>query len=318
MNRPITARILSLGAVVAVSALALGGCSAGAGASGPTVGVSLNSLEFPFIVTMNNSMKSEAKSAGVNLVTVDSRNNVSTELSQIEDVIQRNPKAIVMDAVDAKSSQAAARKVNAAKIPLIAVDNTFAEGSGIKLASYVGVDAQKSGELQADYLNKALPDGGDIIYLVGIYGAPWTDQRKAGFEKVVDKNVHVATEIEAHGSRADGKTVMEDLLRRYSTPGQIKAIVAQNDEMALGAISAIKEAGRMKEFGLIISVDGEDAGLKAIKDGTLTASVKQDPATIGKTAIDVAKKVAAGTSVKSQYLIPYTVVTKDNVGQFLK
>jgi ABC-type sugar transport system substrate-binding protein len=312
-------RGLAFLALVTAGSIAMTGCAGGsnADASRPTVGVSLNSLQFPFIVTMNNTMKDEAQSQGVNLVTLDSRNNVSTELSQIEDLIQRKPKAIVMDAVDTTSSQAAAKKVNAAGIPLITVDNTFPASSGIDVKSYIGVDGEKSGQLQAEYLNKALPQGGDIIYLVGVYGAPWTDQRKAGFDKAVGANIHVATETQAQGSRANGKSVMEDLLRRYSTPGQIKAIVAQNDEMALGAISAIQDSGRMAEFPLIIGVDGSDPGLQAIKDGTLSMSVKQDPRAEGKTAISVAKKVASGEGVDPQYLIPYTVVTKDNVGDYL-
>lgn len=301
-----------------VPAAACSSVQVGDGASPvpPLVGVSLNSLEYPFIVTMNDSMKAAATTNGVTLNTLDSRAKVATELSQMEDLITRRPKVIVMDAVDAKSSQAAGRLVNQAKIPLVLVDNRFDTGSTIDVASYVGTDAKESGRLEAQALNKALPDGGKIIFLVGVYGAPWTENRKAGFLEVVDKNISIATEIEAHGARADGKTVMEDLLRRYQTPGSIDAVVAQNDEMAVGAISAIREANRQSEFKTIISVDGSEAGLAAVKDGTLTATIRQDPAKIGAAAVETAAKVARGEQVDKEVLIPFETVTKDNVADF--
>jgi ABC-type sugar transport system substrate-binding protein len=310
-----TSRTIVLGASITAVMLALTGCSASSAAGGTAVGVSLNSLQFPFVVTMNSAMKTTAKYNGVALNVVDSRNSVATELSQVEDLIQRRPKVIVLDPVDAKSSQAAGRRINAAGIPLVEVDNKFLDGSGIKVKSYIGTDAVESGRLEAEYINKALPDGGNILYLVGVYGAPWTDQRKAGFDEVLHKNIHVVTETQAQGSRAAAKSVMEDLLHRYPDAGDVQGVVAQNDEMALGAISAIQGAGRMKQFPLIVSVDGEPAGLAAIKAGTLTATVKQGADDIGRTAITVAKKVAAGQSVKSKYIIPYTVITKQNVSK---
>jgi ABC-type sugar transport system substrate-binding protein len=304
-------------AALAASALAFSGC-AGAKTSteNGTIGVSLNSLEYPFIVTMNEAMNDEAISEDVRLITVDSRAKVATELSQIEDLLTQNVDVVVMDAVDAESSEAAGKRVNAADVPLILVDNRFAEDSDVDVVSYIGTDAMESGRLQAEYLNDQLPDGGKIIYLVGVYGAPWTENRKAGFFEVLNDNFEIATETEAKGSRADGKTVMEDLLRRYSTPGEIVALVAQNDEMAIGAISAIEEAGREDEFAVIVSVDGSEAGLEAVASGRLSATILQDPDEIGRVAIQTAKKVAAGEDVEREIFIPFETVTADNVADF--
>lgn len=319
-----TARMRRLGATalaVGITGALLAGCASDSGTDGggsgdaPRIGVSLNSLEYPFIVAMNDAMNAEAKESGVSLTTVDSRATVATELSQMENLITQRPDVIVMDAVDAESSQAAGKLVNQAGIPLVMVDNQFTEDSSIDVAAYVGTDLTETGRLEAEYLNKALPDGGDIIYIVGVYGAPWTEQRKAGFLEKVNSNFNIATEIEGKGSRADGKTVMEDLLRKYA-PGQIQAVVAQNDEMAIGAISAIKEAGRMDDFKVIIAVDGSAAGIKAVADGDLTATVRQDPEGVGNTAIQVAAKVARGESVDAVNLVPLTVVDANNVKEF--
>lgn len=315
----INRRTRSLGAlsILAIAVLGMSACAPGASTSqSGSIGVSLNSLEYPFIVTMNDAMQDEAAQSGLSLVTVDSRANVATELSQMEDLLTRNVDVVVMDAVDAESSEATGKRVNAAGIPLILVDNRFAEDSDIDVVAYVGTDAMESGRLQAKYLNEALPDGGKIIYLVGVYGAPWTENRKAGFLEVVNDNFEIATEIEAQGSRADGKTVMEDLLRRYSTPGEIVALVAQNDEMAIGAASAIREAGRADEFKVIVSVDGSAAGLEAVTDGSITATILQDPDEIGRVAIQTAKKVAAGEEVEKEIFIPFETVTAENVADF--
>lgn len=306
-------------AVGVASVLAVTGCSSGsAGPDATSIGVSLNSLEYPMVVIMNDSMTEAASTDDVSLSVVDARNTVATELSQVENLVAQKPKVIIMNPVDAESSQAAGRLVNQAGIPLVTIDNNFAKGSKVDVAGYVGSDATESGKLQADYINRAFPEGGNIIYLVGIYGAPWTERRMEGFYGELNSNIAVATETEAHGSRADAKTVMEDLLRRYSTTGEIDAVVAINDEMAIGALSAIQESGRLDEFKVIIGADGQDAALEAIAAGTLTASVAQDPELVGSTALDTALKVAKGESVEKINHIPQTVVTADNVKNYLR
>lgn len=309
------ARIAALAGLTA-AAIALTACSGGAAAGTDTFGVSLNSLEYPMVVIMNDAMQETAADDDVALTTVDARNNTATEMSQIEDLITRKPSVIIMNPIDSESSQSAGARVNAADIPLVTMDNNFAEDADVDVVSYVGSDATESGRLQAKYLNEMLPDGGNIIYLVGIYGAPWTERRKEGFLEVLNDNITIVSEMEAKGSRAQAKSVTEDLLRRYSTPGEIDALVAINDEMGLGAISAIEESGRMDEFKVIIAADGSDPALDAVEAGKMTATIAQDPIAVGKTAIETARKVAAGESVERVIHIPQQIITADNVAKF--
>jgi ABC-type sugar transport system substrate-binding protein len=318
-------RPLAIVSAVTAAVLLAAGCasntsgnSTGSG-SNKKVGATLLSLQYPFLVHLNDAMKAEAQKDGFNLTALDPRQSTATELSQIEDLITKKANAIIMIPVDQKASQAAAAKVNAANIPLILVNTRFSDDFKGKYVTYVGSDDTEAGTIEGKYVLDQLPQGGSIVYLVGQYGGASTERRKAGFDQVINgSNIKVATEVEAKGSRAEAKSIMEDLLRRYSNKGQIVGVVAQNDEMAIGASSAIKEAGRSDEFKIIIGVDGSEAGLKAVKSGDMTASVFQDAVGQGTKAAQVAADVLAGKTVDKEYKIPFQLVTKENLANFLK
>lgn len=323
MQHFVRRRVIGIAAAVTAVALTTTACASGSGSGGSdgdsfTVGVSMLNLRDPDLAAMSAAMKKQAKSAGINLVTVDAKGDVATELNQVEDLTTRKVDAIIMMPIDGKTSQSAAKLANSADIPLFILSTAFEKGSSVKEASYIGVDDTEAGRIQAEYVNKMLPDGGKLIYIVGTYGASWTDRRKAGFEEKKDANLKVATEIQANGSRDEAKRVMEDLLRRYSKKGEISGLVTHNDEMALGAASAIKEAGRMDEFKVIVGVDGTPTGMKAISDGLMTATVKQNSAEQGVKAVDVVKSFLDGKKVDAAYNLPFTLVTKDNVAEYLK
>src|SRR5262245_23760601 len=215
--------------------------------------------------------------------------------------------------IDSKASQTAAKQANNANIPLFTLSTEFAPDAKVDLKSYIGVDDTEAGRIQADEVNKALPEGGKIIYIVGTYGASWTDRRKAGFMEKKNANIEIASELQANGSRDEAKRIMEDLLRKYPNKGEIVGLVAHNDEMAIGAAQAIKEAGRQADFKVIIGVDGTEPGLEAIKSGEMTATVLQRSADQGQKAVEVASEELAGKQIKNRYDLPFVLVTKDNV-----
>jgi len=314
-------RLLGFAATLIAVALAVTGCASESGGTGPggktyTIGVSMLNMRDPDLAVMADAMKEEAKSAGVDLVMVDAKGDVSTELSQIEDLVTRKVDAIVMMPIDGETSQTAATIVNDANIPLFILSTAFPDDSPVKYESYIGVDDTEAGRMEAENVNMMLPDGGKIIYIVGTYGASWTDRRKTGFMEVKNDNIQIASELQANGSRDEAKKVMEDLLSRYSTKGEIVGLVTHNDEMAVGASSAIEEAGRLGEYKVIIGVDGTPPGLDAVKNGLMTATVKQNSAEQGVKAVDVVNDFLAGKAVDKAYNLPFTLVTKDNVAQF--
>ena len=181
------------------------------------VGATLLSLKYPFLVSIDDAMKAEAAKQGIDLRRLDPRQSVATELDQVEDLITKKVDLIVMIPVDQRTSQAAAKLINKAGIPLVLLNTKFTDDfttSGGKFVTYVGSDDIEAGKMEGQYLIDKLPEGGSVVYLVGEYGGSSTERRKAGFESVImdHPNLKVVTELQGHGSRVEGKTIMEKLL----------------------------------------------------------------------------------------------------------
>ena len=306
-------------AVVAAVALALTGCGTDSdkagGDSSHEIGVVVLDLQDPDLAIMTKKMEETAKSDGVALRVTDSKKDVATELNSVEDLITRNVDAIILQPLDGEASQTAAKRVIDAGIPLFILSTEFAEGSDVKYKSYIGVDDTLAGEMQAKNLNEALPDGGPIVLAAGIYGASWTDRRVSGFKNTINKNFKIVAEFQAKGSRDDAKRNMEDTLERFGK-GEIVALVANNDEMAIGAASAIKDANRLSEFKAILGVDGTPPAVDAIAAGDMTATVRQDSAGQGAEAVKVVHRFLEGEKVKNRYTLPFELITKENLADF--
>jgi ABC-type sugar transport system substrate-binding protein len=306
----------TLALTAGVAACGSSGSSSGAasgGGGGKTIGVSVLNMRDPDLANMTAAMKAKASALGEKLDVVDAKGDVSTELNQVEDLVTKHVDGIIMMPIDGKASQSAAKQVNQANIPLFALSTEFAPGAKVNLKSYIGVDDTEAGRMQGQYVNKMLPNGGRIIYIVGTYGASWTDRRKTGFMQTKHPNIQIASELQANGSRDEAKRITEDLLRKYPNKGQIVGLVAQNDEMAIGAAQAIHEAGRQSEFKVVVGVDGTKPGLQAIKSGEETATVLQRSADQGVKAVEVAASELADKPIKPRYDLPFVLVTKANV-----
>lgn len=320
MRRKIAAAI----SIMAAGALALTGCasssnatSSGTASKSYNIGVVVLDLQDPDLAKMTEAMKKTADEKGVKLNITDSKKDVGSELNQVEDLLTRQVDAIIMQPLDGDASQNAAKRVIAANIPLFILSTEFTEGADIAYKSYIGVDDSLAGQMQAEYLNKLMPNGGNLVFAAGQYGASWTDRRKSGFDKTINKNFKIVAEFQAKGSRDDAKRNMEDTLQRFPS-GQIDAVVANNDEMALGAASAIADAGRTAEFKAVVGVDGTDPALQGIKAGTMSATVRQDSAGQGVKAVEAVSDFLKGGNVDNRYTLPFTLITKDNLSEFLK
>src|SRR6478735_8083571 len=198
MRRKLAAAI----AMLAAGALTLTGCAGSSNATngsaaGKTynIGVVVLDLQDPDLAHMTDAMKKTADEKGVKLNITDSKKDVGSELNQVEDLLTRNDDAIIMQPLDGDASQNAAKRVIAANIPLFILSTEFTEGADIAYKSYIGVDDSLAGQMQAEYLNKLMPNGGNLVFAAGQYGASWTDRRKSGFDKTINKNFKIVAEF---------------------------------------------------------------------------------------------------------------------------
>ena len=315
MRRGITTAAVML----AAGALGLTACAPAAEDGGTDeafeIGVVILDLQDPDLAIMYSAMEDEAEAQGVTLVPADSKKDVATELNSVEDLITRDVDAVILQPLDGEASQTAANRVIEADIPLFILSTEFADGSDVAYKSYIGVDDTLAGVMQAEYLNELLPEGGPIVMAAGAYGASWTDRRLSGFNDTINDNFEIVAEFQAKGDRAEGKRNMEDTLQRFAA-GQIIAVVANNDEMAIGAASAISEAGRLAEFKAIVGVDGTPPAVEAIIAGDMSATVRQDSAGQGAKAVEVVTNFLKGEETDDRYTLPFTLITIDNAADF--
>jgi ABC-type sugar transport system substrate-binding protein len=303
----VTRRIaLTLGA----AALLATGCS-GTGASGGsdiTIGLAVSTLNNPFFVELQQGAQEMADKLGAKLTVVDAQNDATNQVNQVQTLVTQGVKAIILNPVDSKQSAPAAKAAETANIPLISVDRSV-EG---KVAAEVASNNVSGGSLAAIELGRAT--SGEVAHLKGISGASASRDRGQGFEQGLNSgNIKVVATAVADFDRAKALNETTNLLQGH--PG-IKGIFAENDEMALGAIKAL--GARAGKDVMVVGFDGTPDGLKAIQDGTLVATVAQQPKLLGGKAVEQAVKAAKGEPVQQVVDVEVKVITKQNVAEFLK
>ena len=281
-----------------------------------SAGVTLVSMADPFMVDLKDAMKQAGRAQGLELAWMDPHDAVADELAMIEDLIDRPVEVILMAPVDESASQEAAEKVHAAGIPLVLVNTRFEEGYEADWASFVGPDDVAVGELQANHVNDELEPAARVLLLTGEHERSSTDRRTQGFFDAIGEGVEVE-EREALGSRERAKVLTQELLEANPEPGTFSGIVAQNDEMAIGASEALAEAGRQTEFKVIMGVDGLANGLEAIAEGTITATVFQDVVQQADEAVKTGVGMITDGTVESEVIVPVQLVTDENLEEFL-
>lgn len=269
-----------------------------------TIGFSISTLNNPFFVTLKDGAEKAAKDAGADLLVLDARDNTAKQISDIEDLIQKKVSVILINPTDSAAVVTAVESANKANIPVITVDRA---SNGGKVVSHIASDNVKGGSMAAEYILKALGNKGNIVELQGIAGTSAARDRGKGFHNIVDvkDGVKVVASQPADFDRAKGLKVMENILQGNK---DIKAVFAHNDEMALGALSAIQAAG--KNNILVVGFDATDDAQKSVKEGKMAATVAQKPDLIGKTAVETALKVAKGEKVDASIPVALELITK--------
>lgn len=320
-------RLLAVLLVVAMTASMLLGCSSGTEESSDTssseegggdgtytIGCTVYYMT-EFITLMVEGMEEKAEELGCDLVMLDAQNDAQNQITQVENLIAQNVDVIVVAAVDSDAIVPALDMCEAADIPLVGVNmliNTEEE------YHYVGPDDVLAGELEMQHAIDAIGGEGNVVILEGPIGQSAQIQRLEGNMNVLEQyegKVELLAQQTANWSREEALTLVENWIETFG--GEIDAVIAQNDEMALGAIQALEAAG-VKDDVVVTGVDAIKDGCNAIKEGQLLGTVYQDAALEGQEAIQKAYDVLEGTVTEKKLdYIEMTWITEENVDELL-
>lgn len=278
--------------------MTMGGCNAitidgeenvREGSSGNVIGFSVSTLNNPFFVTLTEGARKAATENNVELVVVDAGDDAAKQTSDIEDLVSRNVGVLIVNPVDSDAVAPAVKSAMSQGIKVIAVDRGV---NWVDVDCQIASDNVAGARMATEYLMELVGEGAKVAELQGVPGASATIDRGAGFHQVADQSLQVAASQTANFNRAEGMTVMENILQ---SDGTIKGVFAHNDEMALGAVEAVAASGKDIK---IVGFDATDDAQKAVKDGKMAATVAQKPDKMGETAIGTAVKIMAGETVE--------------------
>ncbi len=308
LKKTMAACVLALSA-----ALMFGGCGDSSGGGGGKV-VYLNYKDGDTFGDMiRDSFAAKAQSAGMNVEFLNAKGDGNLQIDQLNAVIADGASAIVLLPVDGTSIVPTVEKANAAGIPIVSPHRDLNGGKFVAAFS----DDREAGRMQGEYMAKNLPPGAKVVYLMGESTQKGAIKRWEGFkEACLDKrpDVQLLSKVDAKWSKAQG---MKSLTLWMKLFPQIDGVIAANDNMALGAIQALKDAGRLQ--GVLISgVDATEAGLKAVQAGEMVQTVKQDAKGKAEGAFSLLEASLKGTPPTEGVQVPFTSITKENITQFVK
>ena len=277
------------------------------------IGSTMLSMQNEFVVNVSDEMEAKAKELGVELITVDAERSALKQVEQVESFIAQGVDAIVMNPCEVEASSPAVKLAMDAKIPIINVNSE----TSTKPTAFVGSDDTESARIAMNYIVKKLNGNGNIIMMHGYMGQAAQIKRDKGAKEILKANPGLKLLAEQSGEwdRAKAMSLTENWIQSFGP--QINAIFAQNDEMGMGVVKALEAAG-LKNKIIVVSIDAIPDALQAVKKGTLDATVYQNAKEQGGKAIETAVKAAKGEKFEKEVLIPFQLVTKENLGEFLK
>lgn len=267
-----------------------------------TIGFVVSTQTNPFFVTLKQGAEDKAKELGVELIVLDSQDDPSKELANMEDLITKNVDLIIVNPTDSDAIVNSIIAANEAGIPVITVDRA---SNGGEVLAHVASDNIEGGKMAGQYIIEQLKGKGKVVELEGIAGTSAARERGEGFNQAIEESdMEVVARQTADFDRVKGLEVMENILQ--SQP-EIDAVFAHNDEMALGALEAIKAS---KRDILVVGFDATDDAVASVEAGDMAATVAQQPDLMGKIAVETAVKALKGEKVDSNIPVELKLITK--------
>lgn len=297
-----------------VAAFACGGSSTPARRA---VGVSMAHFDDNWLTILRTAMADHAASyPDIDIQFADAQGDVGRQLSQIQNFAAQNAAAIIVNAADTSATPGMTKAARDAGVPLVYVNRKPAEDTLPPGVVFVGSEDFQAGTLEMEELARLMNRRGNVAIMVGELASNGAQLRTKAVENVVAKypGMKIVEKQVGNFQRERGL----DLMNNWLTAGiPIDAVAANNDEMAIGAIMAIRQAGIAPRKILVGGVDATPDALAEVEKGTLAVTVFQDARGQGRGALDAAIKLSRGEKVDSFVWIPFELVTRENYKKFL-
>ena len=267
-----------------------------------------------WLTTLRDAMTEYAASQpGVELIAVDSKEDVATQLGQVENFVAKGVDAIIIIPANTDAADPMTKAAQDAGIPLVYVNripSNLPEG-----VFYVGSDSIQAGIMQAEWLAEQLGGQGNVVIMNGNLAQEAAQKRTEGEKQVFAKypDITIIREDTGNWSRDEGLALMENWL---ASGDQIDAVASNNDEMAIGAIQAIEAAGKLGEI-LVGGVDASPDALQEMDKGRLDVTVFQNAKGQGEGGIKAAIALAKGEQIEQITWIPFELVTPENYKNYM-
>jgi len=282
------------------------------------VGFSNNSDTYDYCAKFRSYLKEETEALGINIIVTDAAGDTNVQNGQIDDFIVQNANVVSAISNDLDGSVPALEAARAAGIPYVSFLTTISGAEEYDKFIYVGSKNYDAGVVQGEYLVENLPENAEIIYFTGTPNDQQYIDRKAGLMDTLSSrgDIKILAEYNVENQKDLGMSTTEDCMQAFAS---FDAIVCQNDDSALGAVEALKSAGRL-EGVTVIGIDGSDQALESIKAGEMTMTVLQNAKEQAKAGAEVFRKIRDGedpSAIEDVY-VPFTEITKENVAEFMK
>ncbi|WP_019928197.1 ABC transporter substrate-binding protein [Nocardia sp. BMG111209] len=307
-------RLVTAASVLTLTTAALAGCgSSGSGNGGPTLGFSQVGAESGWRTANTQSIQESAKTAGINLKFADAQQKQENQIKAIRTFIQQHVDVIAFSPVVESGWDTVLKEAKDAKIPVLLTDRAVDSKDSSLYQTFLGSDfiteGHKAGQWVVDQY-KGSNETVNIAVLEGTTGSAPAIDRKKGFADIVgaDPKFKIVASQDGDFTRAKGKEVMQAYL---ASKQKIDVLFAHNDDMALGAIQAIEEAGLKPGKDIkILSIDGVHDALQAEVDGKENYVVECNPL-LGPQLMDLVKKVKAGQPIDKRIVTEETTFTPE-------
>ena len=305
-------------AVVAIAGCAaLAGCNRDRPASGaPRIALVLKTLNSPFFNDMQRGAQEAARRLGVTLIVqaAEREVDVDRQMQIVENVLQTGVQALCLTPAGSRELVPAVLKANQSNVPVVIVDTRLdpaaASEAGVKTASFIGSDNYEGGRIAATFIVDQTHGKANVAVLEGIPGHETGDSRLRGFRDGIKDTagIRIVASQPANWERDQGFNVFQNMLQAHP---EIDTLFACNDMMALGAAEAIRAAGKSGSIR-IVGFDAVEDARKAIREGTMIASVAQFPDEMGRIAVENAVHAVRGEPVPPDAKVRIELITKAN------